>query len=240
VGGRPVIIDTYPDFRLDLNRVADAITPRTKLILVNSPANPTGVVAGVREIQELAELAAQRHIALLSDEIYQQFCYDEPFVSPARYNPETIVIDGFSKSHAMTGWRLGFVHGPKDVIDAMIRLQQYTFVCAPQPAQWAGAVAMDVEVTDQIDAYRAKRDRIVAGLVDHFEIVRPGGAFYLFPRTPWGTGSEFVEAAIAHNLLVVPGHIFSRFDTHFRISYAASDRVIERGIEVLRTLAGGP
>ena len=112
VGGVPVTIDTYPDFRIDLNRVADAITPRTKLILLNSPANPTGVTATPAEIEGLARLAAERDVALLSDEIYSQFCYDEPFLSPARFNDRTIVIDGFSKSHAMTGWRLGYVHGP--------------------------------------------------------------------------------------------------------------------------------
>ena len=78
----------------------------------------------------MAELAAERNIALISDEIYREFCYDEPFVSPAHFNDHTIVIDGFSKSHAMTGWRLGFVHGPAEVIDTMVKLQQYTFVCA--------------------------------------------------------------------------------------------------------------
>ena len=237
VGGVPVTIDTYPDFRIDLNRVADAITPRTKLILLNSPANPTGVTATPAEIEGLARLAAERDVALLSDEIYSQFCYDEPFLSPARFNDRTIVIDGFSKSHAMTGWRLGYVHGPSLVIDTMIKLQQYSFVCAPQPAQWAGAVAMDVDVSPHIDAYRRKRDMIIEGLSDVYEIIQPGGAFYVFPKALWGTGTEFVTKAIDNNLLVIPGAIFSHQDTHFRISYAAADSVIERGIEVLRRIA---
>ncbi|MCA9147590.1 MAG: aminotransferase class I/II-fold pyridoxal phosphate-dependent enzyme, partial [Planctomycetales bacterium] len=107
VGGVPVLIDTYPDFRIDIEKVRNAISPRTKMILLNSPANPTGVVAQEEEVRALAELCAERNIVLLSDEIYRSFCYDEPFVSPARLNDKVIVIDGFSKSHAMTGWRLG-------------------------------------------------------------------------------------------------------------------------------------
>jgi aspartate/methionine/tyrosine aminotransferase len=236
-GGTPVLIDTYPDFRVDVDRVRRALTPRTKAILLNSPANPTGVTAGEEETRSLAELAAERDVALVSDEIYREFCYDEPFVSPARFNDRTLVIDGFSKSHAMTGWRLGFVHGPAEIIDTMIKLQQYTFVCAPQPAQWAGAVAMDVDVSGHVAEYRQKRDMLVAGLADHYELVKPGGAFYLFPRAPWRTGTEFVARAIENNILIIPGNIFSRRDTHFRISYAADNRVLERGIEALNKLA---
>jgi len=237
VGGTAVLIDTYPDFRIDLNRVADAITPKTKLILLNSPANPTGATATAAEIEGLAKLAAERNVALLSDEIYRAFCYDEPFLSPAKFNDQTIVIDGFSKSHAMTGWRLGFVHGPAAVIDTMVKLQQYTFVCAPQPVQWAGAVAMDVDVTGHVDQYRKKRDLIYEGLADVLELVKPGGAFYAFPKAPWGMATEFVTEAIHNRLLIIPGGIFSQRDTHFRLSYAADDALIERGIDVLRKLA---
>jgi aspartate/methionine/tyrosine aminotransferase len=240
VGGRAVLIDTYPDFRIDLQRVADAVTPRTKLILLNSPSNPTGVTASEDEIRGLAELAARGNIALLSDEIYRAFCYDTEFFSPACYNDQTIVIDGFSKSHAMTGWRVGFVHGPAEVVDTMIKLQQYSFVCAPHPAQWAAAVALDVEIGRYLDAYRHKRDLIYEGLSDRYELVKPGGAFYAFPKAPWGTGTEFVTEAIRNNLLIIPGAIFSHRDTHFRLSYAADDAVIHRGIEVLRKLADGP
>jgi aspartate/methionine/tyrosine aminotransferase len=237
VNGCPVLIDTYPDFRIDLNKVEAAITPRTKVILLNSPANPTGATARPEEIRGLAELASRHGVALISDEIYRYFCYDEPFLSPATVHDQTIVIDGFSKSHAMTGWRVGYVHGPAEVIDTMIKLQQYTFVCAPQPAQWASAVAMDVDMRSYGELYRGKRDLIVSGLSDLYELVTPGGAFYAFPKAPWGTGTEFVGEAIRNNLLIIPGGIFSRRDTHFRISYAADDRVIQRGIEVLRKLA---
>ncbi|MEX0714433.1 MAG: aminotransferase class I/II-fold pyridoxal phosphate-dependent enzyme [Pirellulales bacterium] len=236
-GGRVVPVDTYPDFRIDVDRVRAAITPRTRLILFNSPANPTGAVAGDEETRDLAQLASERGIVLLSDEIYREFCYDRPFVSPARFNHQTLVIDGFSKTYGMTGWRLGYAHGPAAVIEAMTRLQQYTFVCAPQPAQWAGAVAMDVDMRDHIDAYRLKRDRMLQALGAAYEVVAPGGAFYIFPQVPRGGGSQFVARAIERQLLIIPGNIFSRQDTHFRISYAASDQTIERGIEVLLALA---
>ncbi|HLA85608.1 MAG TPA: aminotransferase class I/II-fold pyridoxal phosphate-dependent enzyme [Thermoguttaceae bacterium] len=238
VGAKVVHIDTYPDFRIDPERVAATVTPRTKLILLNSPANPTGAVADRETVRALAELAERHNIVLLSDEVYRDFCYDGPFVSPAEFNPRTLVVDGFSKSYAMPGWRLGFAHGPDEIIQQMTKLQQYTFVCAPHPLQWAAAAAMDLDTSEQIAAYRRKRDRIVEGLADCYELAAPHGAFYAFPKSPQGTGTEFVERAIAdHKLLIIPGGVFSRHDTHFRISYAVSDAMIERGIEALRKLA---
>ncbi|MBN2581223.1 MAG: pyridoxal phosphate-dependent aminotransferase [Pirellulales bacterium] len=238
VGGKPVVINTYPDFRIDLDRVESAITPRTKLILLNSPANPTGVVADEAAVRGLAELAARKNVVLLSDEVYRLFCYDRPFVSPARYNPQTLVLDGFSKSYGMTGWRLGFAHGPAAIIQEMIKLQQFSFVCAPQPMQWAGAAALEIDMAETIDAYRRKRDQLVSGLAEDYELAPPGGAFYAFPKVPWSDGETFVRRAIErHQLLIIPGGVFSRRDTHFRISYAAPDAVIERGIEALKKLA---
>ncbi|MEE9603349.1 MAG: pyridoxal phosphate-dependent aminotransferase [Thermoguttaceae bacterium] len=239
-GGKVVHIDTYPDFHIDVDRVAAAITDRTKAIIFNSPANPTGVVSGIDEVRELAELAARRNVVLISDEIYREFCYEGEFVSPAQFNPDTLVVDGFSKSHGMPGWRLGFAHGPSTIIREMTELQQYSFVCAPQPVQWAGAVAMDVDISRHVVAYRHKRDMLIEGLADDYEIVKPGGAFYVFPKLPWGTGMEFVERAVENQLLVIPGNIFSRRDTHFRISYAADNATIARGIEVLQKLAQPP
>jgi len=236
VGGVPVIIDTYPGFQIDPAKVEAAIRDKTKLILLNSPPNPTGVVAKQEVIQQVAKLAEANNIALVSDEIYRVFSYED-YYSPASANESTIVIDGFSKSYAMTGWRVGFVHGPAEVIDTMIKLQQYTFVCAPQPAQWASAAAMDIGMSSYVESYRAKRDRLIRGISDLYEITEPGGAFYVFPRAPWGTGSEFVKHAIENNLLIIPGNIFSKQDTHFRISYAAKDEMIDRGIEVLRKIA---
>jgi aspartate aminotransferase len=236
-GGKPVLIDTYPDFHIDIETVRAAITEKTKVILCNSPSNPTGHVAGVEELRSLAELAREHDIALISDEIYKSFCYDDEFVSPARWNDQTIVIDGFSKSHSMTGWRLGWVHGPEEIIQQMVKLQQFTFVCAPHPVQWAGLTAWNYDVSDRVAEYHHKRDLIVSELQDDFEIHGAGGAFYLFVKPPWGTGTEFATEAIKHNLLIIPGNVFSAQDTHFRLSYAAEDDTLKRGAEVLRKLA---
>ncbi len=236
VGGKCVMIDTYLDFRVDPARVAAAITPQTKMILLNSPANPTGAVASEADVRALAELAAKHNIALVSDEIYREFCYDALMVSPADWNDQTIVVDGLSKTYGVTGWRLGFVHGPSAIIDKLTMLQQYTFVCAPHPLQWAAVAALDVDMSSYIKAYRRKRDMVVAGLIEAgYNLTKPGGAFYVFPQVPegHGSGSEFVGRAIEQELLIIPGGIFSRRDTHFRISYAASDATIERGVNVL-------
>ncbi len=236
-GGVPVLIDTYPDFRIDIDKVAAAITDRTKVILFNSPGNPTGYVAAEEEIRALAELAAARDVALISDEIYRAFCYDETFLSPARWNDQTIVIDGFSKSHSMTGWRVGWCHGPTEIMQQMIKLQQFTFVCAPHPVQWAALKAWSVDVSEHVQEYHQKRDFMLRELESDFEIHGADGAFYVFAKSPQGTGTEFVTRAIDNNLLIIPGNVFSEHDTHFRVSYAAEDQTLERGVEVLKRLA---
>ena len=174
---------------------------------------------------------------LLSDEVYRVFCYDEPFCSPAEFNEEVVVFDGFSKAYGMTGWRLGFCHGPRRLIDEMIKLQQFSFVCAPSMVQHAGIVAWDQDVSGIVADFHRKRDRLYRGLKDRFELVQPGGAFYMFPKAPWGTGSEFVAEAIRNNLLIIPGNTFSVRDTHFRLSFAADDGILDRGIEILNRLA---
>jgi aspartate/methionine/tyrosine aminotransferase len=248
VGGKCMMIDTYPDFRIDPDRVAAAITPRTKMILFNSPANPTGAVSGQAEVEALAKLAERHNIALVSDEIYREFCYDAPLISPAKFNEQTIVVDGFSKTYGVTGWRLGYMHGPAAIMDKLTMLQQYTFVCAPHPLQWAALAALDIDMSSYIESYRQKRDRVVEGLTaTGYSVAKPGGAFYVFPEVPGAsrstaddnrkTGSQFVTRAIEKELLIIPGGIFSSRDTHFRISYAASDATIERGLEVLRQIA---
>lgn len=235
--GKSVKLSIYPDFQVDIDRLESEITDKTKMIIFNSPSNPTGVCAGEAEVRAIAELAAKHGICLVSDEIYSRFTYDQPHISPAQFNPDTIVIDGFSKTYAMTGLRVGYVHGPGKIIETMLKIQQYTFVCAPQPAQWAGVVAMDFDMTPYVDRYRDKRDRLIDGLQNHYEIVKPGGAFYVFPKLPWGTNAEFIETAIDNNLMVIPGNIFSDHDSHFRISYAVDDAVIDRGVEALCKIA---
>ena len=236
-GGKSIKINTYPNFQIDLQLLEESITDKTKMIILNSPSNPTGVCYSNEQINAVAELAEKKGICLVSDEIYSRFTYDDQLASPASVNERTVVIDGFSKSYAMTGLRVGYVHGPSEIIETMIKLQQFTFVCAPQPCQWACAVAMETDISHHVAEYRLKRDKLIDGIRENYEIVQPGGAFYVFPKLPWGTGQEFCEFAIENNLMVIPGTIFSDQDTHFRISYAASNETLDRGIEVLNRIA---
>ncbi len=238
LGGRAVAIDTSPSFRIDVDRVAAAITPATKAILLNTPANPTGFVADAATVRDLAALAERHGVTLISDELYRSYCYDAPFASPALHSDRVVVIDGFSKSHAMTGWRVGWVHGPKEIVDACTMLQQYTFVCAPHVGQWAAVAAFDAPMDVPLAECRRKRDRLMAGLRGHYEFVQPGGAFYLYPQAPGGSGKAFAaRAAEEEKLIVVPGSVFGAADTHFRIAYTVTDRTLDRGIAALCRLA---
>ena len=238
-GGTPVLIDTYPDFHIHVGRVADAITPRTKCMIVNSPNNPTGIVSTHDEMKALARLCSDRGILLISDEVYRSFCFDAPFHSPAESNEDVLVVDGYSKSLGMTGWRLGYAHGPAELIQEMAKLQQFSFVCAPAPLQTAVVKADRIDMSPQVAAYKRKRDQVVAALAPHYELAHPAGAFYAFPKIPaqFPNATDFVAHAIANNLLVIPGSVFSKHDTHFRISYAASDRTLHRGLEILVRMA---
>jgi aspartate/methionine/tyrosine aminotransferase len=237
-GGRMVTVDTYPDFRLDPDKVRAAITPRTKAILISTPSNPTGAVVDPEAQKALALLARSRGILLISDEIYRAFHYDRPAVSPAWYDENVLVLEGFGKTYGITGWRLGYAHGPKAVVAEMAKLQQFTFVCPPSIVQHGGLAALDYDPTPFVDDYRRKRDRLVAGLEGVYDFTTPGGAFYLFAKAPRETGAAFVSEAITNNLLIIPGGVFSKRDTHFRVSYATSDATLERGIDILRRLAG--
>ena len=239
LGGTCVIVDTSPSFRIDVEQVAAAITPRTKAILLNTPSNPTGFVAPLDTVRDLAELAERAGVTLISDELYRSYSYDEPFHSPAAHSDRVVVIDGFSKSHAMTGWRVGWVHGPAEIIDACTMLQQYTFVCAPQAGQWGAVAALDAPMDIPLAECKRKRDKLMAGIAGHYRFVKPGGAFYLYPEAPGGSGKRFAEAAAEQEkLIVVPGSVFGAADTHFRIAYTVSDRTLDRGIAALIRLAG--
>ncbi len=239
LGVRPVYYETYDcDFQLPLEKIEALITNKTKAIVICSPSNPTGMVYSREQLKALAEILDKHGIVAISDEIYDLFCYDSPFVSIAEfYRANTVVLKGFSKSHAMTGWRLGYAAGPKELIQAMAKFQQFTFVCAPSMVQVAGLEALKVDMTPFAEDYKNKRNKIYNGLIDAgYEVIKPAGAFYILPKAPTGSGVEFVKKCIAENLLVIPGSVFSEKDTHFRISYAASDETIERGLEVLRKI----
>lgn len=237
IGARPVYLDTYPDFQIDPEKIEKLITPKTKVILLNSPSNPTGTVFTEETVKAVVAVAEKHGITILSDEIYEDFLYDGKLISPAEFYPNTVILSGFSKSSAMTGWRLGYAYGPKDIIAAMINIQMYSFVCAPSFAQYAGLAALDVDKEEFRNDYKQKRDKIFEGLKPHFNVVKPGGAFYIFPEAPNGDGDAFVKKAIENNLLIVPGSVFSERKSHFRISYAAADSVIDRGLDILTKLA---
>src|SRR5206468_2474999 len=162
-GGKPAAVDSYPDFRFRADRVDRAITKKTKLMILNSPSNPTGAVMSEVEIRAAVAIAKKHDLLIVSDEIYEPFLYDVDrsagdLYSPASIYERTLVLRGFSKSHAMTGWRLGYACGPGEVIAQMTKLQQYTFVCPPSPFQFAALKAMDIPMTAARDAYRRKRD----------------------------------------------------------------------------------
>ncbi len=238
--GKPVSLSTYPDFRIKPDLLEKAVTPRTKAIIINSPCNPTGFVYPQEDIQAVIAVARKHNLLIISDEIYDGFVYDGKVYSPATQYDKVLLLGGFSKTYAMTGWRMGYAAGPAEILDQMKKVQQYTFVCAPAPFQYAALTAMDTDMEAYRIAYTRKRDLIFQGLRDSFNIVKPGGAFYIFPglkNTEKGDASRFVETSIKHSTLIIPGNVFSEKNTHFRISFAASDETLKRGIEVLNTLA---
>ncbi len=246
-GGTIVTCDTYPDFRMTADRVEKFITPRTKAVLVNSPSNPCGVVLSERELGDLVDLCRAKGILLISDEIYDEFVFSDAkeagrFPTPARFTQDLLLIRGFGKSYGCTGWRLGYAAGPADLIQAMARLQQYTFVCAPSIAQWGVVPAFDIEMTDEVERYRARRDLVLDAFRGVAHVPQPGGAFYCFVEVPARLGltaSEFVERSIERNVLVIPGKVFSARDTHFRLSYATHEDKLRQGLGILRSLLAG-
>jgi aspartate aminotransferase len=239
-GGRPVMVPIYPDFVLSREAFAAAITPRTKMILINSPANPSGVVHSREEITGIVALACEHDLLIVSDEIYNMLSYDETPFSPVSIAPErTLLLRGFSKSYAVAGWRMACAAGPEAVIQQMAKLQQFTFVCAPQPAQVGSIAALDTDMSHQVEVYRKRRDLAVAEMKDCFSFAPPSGGFFVYAEAPsqFASGTAFVEEAIRNNVLAVPGCAFSERDTHFRISYAVPDEKLKRGCEILRRIA---
>jgi aspartate aminotransferase/aminotransferase len=239
LGGKCVFVDSYPSFRLPLDAIERQITSRTKLIIVNSPCNPTGMVYTREELEGLAKIARRHDLIVMSDEIYEAFCYDDAYVSMASLYEKTLLLRGFSKAYAMTGWRLGYAvvqECLRPLLEEMTKIQQYTFVCAPTPFQKVALAALDYDISDKVAAYRQKRDLVCSLLADTFDMARPGGAFYCFIKSPDPSATAFVKKAIAGNILIIPGEVFSEQDTHFRLSYAADNEQIERGCALLRGL----
>lgn len=252
--GVPVFCDTYPDFRMTAARIEPLMTSRTRAVLLNSPGNPSGVVMSQRECEEVLELCRSRGVVLISDEIYDRFCFADALAecrvgragrrcpSPARVagaHECVLLIRGFGKTYGCTGWRMGYAAGPRRLIDEMTKMQQYSFVCAPAPLQHGCLATFDCDMTPFVVSYARKRDEVMRRLAPLTEVVRPGGAFYAFVQIPARlgmTGRQFCDAAIERNLLLIPGEVFSRRDTHFRLSFATSDGTLQRGLDVLTSM----
>jgi len=249
-GAKAVYVDTYPDFQLTPERLEPHINERTKMLLFNTPSNPTGVVANEQTCRDVVELADKHGLLVLSDEIYDEFCYEKierPAGSganrcptPALFSKNLLLMRGYSKTYGMTGWRLAYVAGPKPIVEQMTKLQQYSFVCAPSMVQQAGVVALNTDMSEHIEAYRRKRDMVVDRLSGTYELTKPSGAFYAFPKVPEHlglTGTQFVEKAVERGLLVIPGSVFSNRDTHLRLSYACDENMLSTGLDMLLELA---
>jgi aminotransferase len=258
-GGTAVAVPTdgAEGFRLRPDRVESAITSRTKAILVCSPANPTGAAQSREDLEALVRLAERHDLYLVSDEIYERLTYLAPHTClsslPGAFD-RTILLGGFSKAHAMTGWRVGFVAAPRPILELIHRMHQYTMLCAPHVAQLAALEAMrsgEQDVEEMIADYDRRRRFFVKGLISAgLECPEPGGAFYAFPSVArTGLDSEtFAERLLlAERVAVVPGSVFGPSgEGHVRACYATALPLleealvrIERFVTQLRWLSAG-
>jgi aspartate/methionine/tyrosine aminotransferase len=238
LGGRPVFFDTYPDFTLREEVLKKAISDKTKAILINSPNNPTGMVHSQEELEMVVRVARERSLLILSDDIYDRFVYDgDHGAYLGQLYENTLTFGGFSKTWGMTGWRLGYVAGPSEIIQCMVTMQQYAFSSVNSFAQKAALKALDYNTDYLIEDYRKKRDLIYEGIKDKYAVVKPNGAYFIYPEVPGGDGDAFVEKALEKKLFIIPGSVFSRRKSHVRISFASTEDNLLKGIEILRDMA---
>ncbi|WP_028545666.1 aminotransferase class I/II-fold pyridoxal phosphate-dependent enzyme [Paenibacillus taiwanensis] len=234
-GGVPVPIRTTEEqhFQLTAEQVEALITPRTKAIIINYPNNPTGAIMGKAELERIAAVVKRHGLIVLSDEVYDKLTYEGThtcFAALPDMKDHTILLNGFSKGYAMTGWRLGYVCGNREVIAAMTKIHQYTMLCAPITAQKAAIDALrrgQDDITTMVDSYNQRRRLVVKGLSDiGLPCFEPKGAFYAFPSiTHTGLSSEqFAERVLREaKVAVVPGNALGASgEGHIRISYASS------------------
>ncbi len=246
--GRAMTVDADGEkgFELDPDAIRHAVSPRTKAILINNPCNPTGALYGKKVLEAVATIARDADCYLISDEIYEDLVYGEKHVSVASLNgmkEHSIVISGFSKGFAMTGWRLGFACANAEVAAAMMKVHQYAIMCAPTPAQAAAIAALKSRQTAYaVEKMRREYDRRRLLVVKGFNkmgltCATPHGAFYAFPSiaSTGLTSDEFCERAIQEaRVAVVPGSAFGLAgEGHFRASYATAYNKIERALERL-------
>lgn len=234
-------------FRLAAELVEPMIGPRTKLLVLNSPSNPLGTVIAPQELEKLVELAERHGIYILSDEVYDRIVFSaqvgvQQVTSVAQVRPDlgrTLVVNSLSKSHAMTGWRLGFVIADARLVAPMPRLQEGIVGCLPEFVQRAGVAALDgpdASTQDMLATYERRRDRLIRGVTDlGLGYVRPDGAFYLFVdvRGTGLTSAEFTDRLLhEQRVAVVPGTAFGEAGEGFvRLSYAAGEETIDRALE---------
>ncbi|KRN77094.1 aminotransferase class I/II-fold pyridoxal phosphate-dependent enzyme [Weissella minor] len=246
IGADPVLIDTEKDgFILTadaLRAVLDEYGDAAKVLVLNYPGNPTGRTYSADELKALAEVLADTNIVVIADEIYSELVYDEPHHSIAEYLPEqTLILNGVSKSHAMTGYRLGFIAGPKPLIKGPALVHQVAVTTTPNPMAAAATVALGTPegkaATEEMKvAYKERRDYLVKSLHElGFELENPEGAFYLFPRILPSYGNDDGQFAIdlaeeAH-VATVTGQAFGPGgEGHFRISYASSLETLQEAV----------
>ncbi|MEF3691966.1 MAG: aminotransferase class I/II-fold pyridoxal phosphate-dependent enzyme [Candidatus Moraniibacteriota bacterium] len=234
-GGKPRMVEKNPDFSINFKNLEKAISKKTKAIIFSTPENPTGYVYKELELKKLAQLSKKYNLVILSDEIYQNFVYEGQHTSIGRFYDKTVVLGGFSKSQAMMGWRVGYLSAPAEIIEQAIKVQQFTFVCAPTPFQYAGLEALKIKNKEVIKEYKKKRDFVYKSLKDDYQIIKPEGAFYFFIKYPF-VGEEFFQKCLENNLIIVPGSSFSQKNTHFRICYATSWEKLEKAIEILNKI----
>lgn len=235
VQGVPVIIELKEEdeFRLTKKQLLNSITDKTKVLVLPFPNNPTGAILEKKDLEEIAEVCMERDIFVISDEIYSELSYKEPHVSIAcipGMKERTVVINGFSKAYAMTGWRLGYACAPEIIMEQMIKIHQFAIMCAPTTSQYAAVEALkngDADVKRMCESYNQRRKYLVHELNDMgMECFEPYGAFYVFPSIKkFGmTSEEFATRLLEEEkVAVVPGTAFGDCGEGFlRISYAYS------------------
>ena len=253
-GGKPVIIELKAEneFRLTPEELLEHITDKTKILVLPYPNNPTGAIMERADLEKIAEIVMEKDIFVLSDEIYSELSYKGDHVTIASIpgmKERTILINGFSKAYAMTGWRLGYACGPREIIEQMTKIHQFAIMCAPTTSQYAAVEAMrngDADVATMREAYDQRRRYLVNAFKEMgLECFEPYGAFYIFPciKEFGMTSEEFAERFLKEEkVAVVPGTAFGDSGEGFlRISYAyslqnlkAALARLERFVEKLR------
>ena len=238
-GGVPRGVKTNADYSFDYEALEKAVDGKTKALIFSNPCNPTGKVYGENEIRNLCDFVIEHGLYLISDEIYEDLSFEKRPFSPASI-PEmadkTITLSGFSKSYAMTGWRIGYMLANPEIIRASDIIQQQTMTCATSVSQYAAIAALDDRETPRRfrDAFMKRRDLIMKSLsgIDGLSFVKPEGAFYLFPEYDLEMTSNDMSMKLLEDVqvIVTPGSAFGdQGERHFRISYATSDENIIEG-----------